>query len=276
LANSIAARALMLTSRTGTQNTAVNWAKVLTYAQNGISSGTAPFNLQLSVTSTNAFGNSYTAYAETESWTRTDLRIIQAIDSTSPLAMTSTTVPPAAGGSDFRYQGSSAAGDFQYCISSALTQCAPTIGDPTRGVWMLSPYRHRRYLYMARGQPNAFLGITPAMITAENDLLWAEALERTNGDKALAAQKINNTRVTRGHLTAADASMSTNTLLAYIRYERLLELYGTSVYTQWGDARRDETIKVGAARSMPVPAIELQTLGLPVYTFGGAGNPDGR
>lgn len=275
MANSLAARTLVLSSRTGTQNTAANWAKVLTYAQNGISSGT-PFNIQLTVSATNAFGNNYTAYAETQSWTRVDLRVIQAMDSTSPLAMTSTTVPPAAVSADARYGGTAATGDYQYCVSSATTGCAPTIGDPARGVWMLSPYRHRRYLYMARGEPNQFLGITPVMLATENDLMWAEALVRTGGDKALAATLINKTRVTRGKLPPVDASMSTAQLLSYIRYERLIELYATSAFPAWADARRDETLYPFSMRSVPVPAQELQTLGLPVYTFGGAGNPDGR
>jgi hypothetical protein len=274
MANSYAARALVLNSRTGTQNTAVNWGKVLQYASKGISAGT-PFNVQLSVTSANSFGNNYTAYANTESWTRVDMRIIQAMDSTSPLAMTSTTVPPKATTADARY-GTGNGVDFEYCVSAATTGCAPTIGDPNRGVWMLSPYRYRRYLYMARGQPNAFLGITPTMIAAENDLMWAEALIRTGGDKALAVQLINNTRVNRGKLPPATIAHTTAQLLSYIRYERLLELYGTSVFPAWGDARRDETIKVGAPRSMPVPARELQTLGIPVYTFGGAGISDGH
>lgn len=274
MANSIAARLIVASSRTGAQNTAANWAKVLQYASNGISSGT-PFNIQLSVTSTNAFGNNYTAYSETESWTRVDLRVIQAMDSTQPLAMTSTTPPPEPTKIvDARFGRGGP--DFEYCVSSSVTKCAATIGDPNRGVWMLSPYRHRRYLYMARGEPNAFLGMTPAMITAENDLMWAEALVRTGGDKAKAVALINNTRVTRGKLAPATIANTTAELLAYIRYERMLELYGTSVYTGWGDARRDETIKQYAPRSMPVPAQELQTLGLPVYTFGGSTNPDGR
>ncbi|MEK7240007.1 MAG: RagB/SusD family nutrient uptake outer membrane protein [Gemmatimonadota bacterium] len=262
LANSLAARTLVLSARTGAANTATNWARVLGYASKGISSGT-PFDLALSVSSTNAFRNFYTAYANTASWTRVDMRVIQAMDSTQPNKLTSTVAPPRATSADDRLNK-----DFLYN--------ATLLGDPTRGVWFLSNWSHQRYLYMARGQPLQFLGLTPSMRAAENDLMWAEALVRTGGDKNLAATLINNTRVTRGKLSPATGAMSTDVLLSLIRYERLIDLYATNVYTSWGDARRFETLPPLAARSMPLPATELQTLGLPVYTFGGAGNPQGR
>jgi hypothetical protein len=262
LSASLAARTLVQTARTGVANTATNWAKVLTYAAQGISSGT-PFDLALSVTTTNAFGNNYTAYAETATWTRVDMRVIQAMDSTQPVKLTSTVAPPKATSLDKRLT-------TDFLFNAAL------LGDPTRGVWFLSNWSHQRYLYMARGQPLAFLGLTPSMRASENDLMWAEALVRTGGDLNLAAAKINNTRVTRGLLSPADGTMSTAVLLSLIRYERLIELYGTNVYASWGDARRNETLPALAARSMPLPATELQTLQLPIYTFGGSLNPDGR
>jgi hypothetical protein len=263
IANSLAARTIVLTSRTGAQNTAANWAKVLTYASNGISSGT-PMNIQLNVTSTNAFGNNYIAYTNTFDWTRVDYRVIQAMDSTMPLKATSATnMPPQAHSADKRLTT-----DFKFN--------SQYIGDPARGIFLLSLYSYQRYLYLARGQPLAFLGITPVMLAAENDLMWAEALVRTGGDKNLAATLINKTRVNRGALPPLTGAESTAQLLSYIAYERLVELYGVNVYVSWGDVRRLELAQPGTPRSMPVPAGELQTLGLPVYTFGGVGLPDGR
>ena len=262
LANSMAARTLVESARTGTENTATNWAKVLTYASKGISSGT-PFDLAVSSTSTNAFANTYMAYANTSSWTRVDWRVIQSMDSTMPSRLTSTVAPAKATSADDRLNK-----DFLW--NSAL------LGDPTRGLFLLSSWSYQRYLYMARGQPLQFLGLTPIFRATENDLLWAEALLRTNGDKNLAATLINKTHVGRGKLPPVDGSMSTATLLKFVQYEALIELYSTNVNQSWGRARRFETLQALAPRSLPVPATELETLGLPIYTFGGAGNPQTR
>ncbi len=262
MAASIAARTLVESARTGAANTATNWAKVLTYASKGISSGT-PFDISVSVTATNAFGNNYTAYANTSSWMRVDWRVIQSMDSTMPSRLTSTVAPPKATSADARLTS-----DFLW--NSAL------LGDPTRGLFLLSSWSYKRYLYMARGQPLQFLGLTPTMLATENDLLWAEALIRTNGDKNLAATLINKTHVGRGQLPPVTGTMSNAVLLKMIEYEALIELYATNVNQSWGRARRFETLQPLAPRSLPVPATELETLGLPIYTFGGAGNPQGR
>ncbi|MDB4905554.1 MAG: hypothetical protein JWO05_338 [Gemmatimonadetes bacterium] len=276
-AASLAARTISQTSRTGAQNTAAAWSRVLSYAEKGIStSTTAPgLDFSLTVTSSNPFGNNYTAYANTDSWTRVDFRVIHAMDPSQPLKMTSTTIPPKATSPDARL-----ATDFLYN--------GGTIGDPTRGVFLLSPWSYRRYLYMARGQPNGFLGLTPNMIAAENDLLIAEALIRTGGNLQRAADMINKTRVGRGKLPAittagvpasADclpktAAGACGSMLDAVMYERLLELYGTNVVVGWGDARRFEQMQAGRPRSLPVPAKELGVLLLPVYTCGGVGADD--
>ncbi|MDB4908809.1 MAG: hypothetical protein JWO05_3593 [Gemmatimonadetes bacterium] len=274
-ANSLAARTISQTSRNAAQNTAANWAKVLQYAEKGIStSTTAPgMDYSLTVTSSNPFGNNYTVYMNTDSWTRVDFRVIRAMDPTQPVQMNSTQLPPKATspdarmGTDFAYRGN-------------------TIGDPTRGFYMLSPWAYQRYLYMARGQPNGFLGLTPNMISAENDLLIAEALIRTSGNLQRAVDMINKTRVGRGKLPAvttagvpasADclpknvAGTGCGTLLDAVIYERLLELYGTNVVVGWGDARRFDVMFPGSPRSLPVPGKELGTLRIANYSCGGVG-----
>jgi hypothetical protein len=71
-------------------------------------------------------------------------------------------------------------------------------------------------------------------------------------------------------------------------YERLLELGYNAAGLTYGDKRRWEfpgpyvrgngsgvyQHYVGTPRSLPIPARELQTLGLDVYTFGGPTSAD--
>jgi len=100
--------------------------------------------------------------------------------------------------------------------------------------------------------------------------LWAEALVRTGGDLSLAATLINNTRVTRGHLTPATAVDGAAGLLADIQYEQDVELLTTGGGLQWYNRRRIDGLQTGTPRHLPVPAKELEIDKLPIYTFGGA------
>jgi hypothetical protein len=87
-------------------------------------------------------------------------------------------------------------------------------------------------------------------------------------------------------------------MLAAIFYERDIELMNTGASLAWFDRRRIEpalvyngvpigntwafrggsNLQLGTPRHFPLPAKELETLGLPVYTYGGAPpnpvNPD--
>jgi len=94
----------------------------------------------------------------------------------------------------------------------------------------------------------------------------AEALVRSNGDLGRAATLINKTRVTRGGLAPVAANAAA--LLAAISYERDIELLNTNGHALF-DARRLEQLQAGTIRQLPIPARELETLKLPVYTFGG-------
>jgi hypothetical protein len=100
--------------------------------------------------------------------------------------------------------------------------------------------------------------------------------------------------VTRGGLPPVTASTPTPEFLGAIFYERDVELWGTAAGRDWFDRRRIDAnvtynglpigniwafrggsnLQKGTPRSLPVPAKELETLGIPVYTFGGdAPNP---
>jgi hypothetical protein len=134
---------------------------------------------------------------------------------------------------------------------------------------MQSPYYHNRY-YDYSSDGNDELGPTPWMLAAESDLVRAEALIRSGGSLATAAALINNTRVTRGNLPPATAADGNATLLADIDYERDVELLSTNGYTLF-QRRHVDGLKKGTVLQLPIPAKELETLALPIYTFGGVG-----
>ncbi|MHA7102573.1 RagB/SusD family nutrient uptake outer membrane protein [Roseivirga pacifica] len=145
-----------------------------------------------------------------------------------------------------------------------------------RGFFVYGNYNYSRYNYF---RVNNYVGEMPHFTVSENNLLRAEALVRTGGDKALAASLINETRVDRGGLAPLTGAESDDELLYAITYERLVELSWNAACSGYF-ARRMTTIEdlkltPGTPLSIPIPASELEVLGLPDYTFGGIGNPDG-
>ena len=140
-----------------------------------------------------------------------------------------------------------------------------------RGYYFFSMYYYQRF-QSYRANLNTEM---VHMLVADNDLLRAEALVRTNGSKAQAAELINKTRVTRGGLAPLTGAESNDVLLAAILYEELVELGWTNLHSNGFFYRRATTVGSqqllpGTIPHMPVPAQELNVLGLPEYSFGGA------
>ena len=286
MANTFAARQIAYTARTETENKAANWAKVLQYADKGISTGTS-FDVAFEGDGGNLWYDLQKFYGNAASWMRVDQRVVQLFDPTQPVVYTSVNPPPRASSADRRFGTEATPGtDFGYypVIPFAVA----------RGVYFFSQWGHDRYGFHSLESANGLEGNVPLILAAENDLLIAEALVRSGGDKARAATLINKTRVGRGGLAALSGGSSTNDLLAAIFYERDVELMNTSAGQAWFDRRRIDAsltyngvpigntwgfrggsgLQKGTPRHLPVPAKELETLGIPVYTYGGdAPNP---
>ena len=284
MANTMAARVLAYTPRTAAENAAVNWARVLAYADKGISTGTS-FNLSIEGDGGVTWYDYDKLYNNLESWVRVDQRLVQlasGVAGAQPVVYTSINPPAALNSPDLRW-GSAAANGTDFRFLNAIPY------DPARGVYFFSQWAHKRYFDYSFEVDDFGLGSVPFVLAAENDLLIAEALVRTNGDKGRAATLVNKTRVGRGGLSALTGASSNNDLLAAIFYERDMELWGTGGGLPWFDRRRIDTnltyngillgntwgfaggsnLQKGTPRSLPVPAKELETLGLPVYTYGG-------
>ncbi|MDB4908591.1 MAG: hypothetical protein JWO05_3375, partial [Gemmatimonadetes bacterium] len=274
MARSLAARTLAQSARNASQNTATDWARVLAYAQSGISSiGGSGMDISASATTSNPLGNDYQAYVNSSSWTRVDGRVIHAMDPTQPLFWTSTTAPAQATSPDARLGT-----DFGFSGVQPF--------DPARGTYFLGSWFYKRTAYLSLDGGGGFVGLASQMRVAENDLLVAEAMIRSGGSLTSAASLVNKTRVGRGGLPAVLVSgvpisanclpkaadgTSCGTLLDAVMYERLIELYGSNVAVGWGDARRTDVVPAGTPRSLPVPASIMTGKGLTPYTFGGAG-----
>jgi starch-binding outer membrane protein, SusD/RagB family len=257
IANTMAALTMAYTPRTAAEAATVDWAKVAAFAAKGIGTGTAgaPFDM----TVIGDFNNWYSGLTELGagiSWTRIDMRLINRMNPSQPTKFNGSNVTSQGTSADARY-------DTDYGYDPEL------IGDPARGIYMQSPFFHNRYYdYSSDGLDE--LGPAPYLLAAESDLVRAEALIRSGGSLTTAADLINNTRVTRGKLTPATAGDGAATLLGYIDYERDVELLNTNGYTLF-QRRHVDGLQPGTIHHLPIPAKELETLGLPIYTFGGPG-----
>lgn len=259
IANTMNAMLLAYTPRTAADAAKVDWAKVLQYADKGIGTGSAGAPMDMTILSDNNNWYSYIVYYfDDPTWMRVDQHLVHQMDASVPDKFNGTVVTPAGGG-DARMT-------TDYKLEKGV------IGDATRGIYMQSPFSHTRYFYASQASATSATGPVPYLLAAENDLLKAEALVRTTGDLTLACQLINKTRVTRGHLTPADPADGAAALLADITYERQVELTATNGMNFFY-VRQADGLQTGTIRHMPVPAAELETLALPIYTFGGVGNP---
>ena len=279
LANTMAALTLRLTPRTPAElnaQPAAFWSRILGYANNGITAD---------VTVQGDFTNWYSYivyYGNSVSWMRTDHRKINRMDAMGGAGAavhyryrgTSDIRPPGNPTTNDQRLGDGGAGrDYQYLGS--------VLGDPSRGVWMQSAYIHARYADHSRDAATAARTAVPYLLEAENDLLVAEALIRSNGNRAAAATLINSTRVGRGGLSPLTGAESDATLLAAIDHERDVELANTNAFDLFyarsapvasplGANVLGGRLQAGTVRHLPVPASELETLGKAVYTYGGS------
>jgi hypothetical protein len=252
-ASTMAARTLAYSARTKAETEALNWGKILTYANNGIDFDFAP----------NGDGgilwwDRIKIQGQDAVWARVSQRVIRSMASNpaDPGAVypwpDGVASLPAITTDDARV-----ASDFQYIGATSF--------NATRGYYFFGAYRYKRFdSYRA-----SFTGPMMAVPLIENNLLRAEALIRTGGSKTTAAELINASRVTRGNLAALTGSETNQAMLDAIMYERYVELGWGHASTVFYDRRRTDDLESNRFTQLPVPARELNVLNLPVYTFGG-------
>ncbi len=334
VANTWAARLLAYFPHNVTEYAAIPWAQVASYASKGISSGatTPAFNAAIDGDgpgTPNGWWNDHTSISGAVfDWMRVSVRTVclfqagyecHRANNNSDLPFPQT--------ADYRFNGDDVVGDN--CVPLAIMQAiqaqdaaayplqcttANKLGGAdfaympinsntwpgfpaARGYWRFSNVAQMRYYLVGwDNSPGYAVGPQPFVLAAENDLLWAEALVQQNTNLAQAATLINNSRVTRGHLPAATAAEGKDSLMAHIRYENAIELFGVGAEVAWFNARRwapdlnptyysqptgsgdnpqtgwlpyGQGLQPGTPRLLPVPQQELTLIGHPVYTYGG-------
>lgn len=286
LANSMAAFLLANYPRNPTETAAVNWAQVVTYASNGISSGT-PFDFIFMGDGCSSWCPEVIYWFNSIDTGRLHTRVANMLSSAqltpypvggNPQPTLVTSLDRRLGDGTFGTAGMVAGFGTRTRTANGGSDFAwssQQIFNQARGTFHQSNIAHIRYdLTGQQGSSGIYGGFGPAPIfsAAQNDLLWAEGLVRTNTNLALAATKINNTRVTRGGLTAAAAGDGAVLLQTRLQYELELEALGIGASTFYL-RRRIGGLLPGTPHEMPVPAKELGVFAQPLYTWGGSANP---
>ncbi len=276
--HSMIARGLAGAARNPAERAAVDWAKVKFHAERGV---TAPFG-QLADPSISGTSSNYVRYIGFSGTARISNRLIGPADTTgryqawltAPLA-TRNAIEIAT--PDRRIHGAASA-----TTPGMYFQRLPTQGmGTTQGTYMLSNYRSIRFPLTHWNT-----GFIQTTNPDEMRFLIAEAEYRL-GNRARAAELINVTRVANGKLPPVTVTGPPNTascvprkasgacgdLFDALMYEKRIEMHAIEAIVAYIDARGWGTLVPGTMIHFPVTGRELQTLGLPVYTFGGVGNP---
>ncbi len=285
IAYTMAAATLAYWPRNAAENAAVNWAQVVTYASQGMSSGT-PFDFVFVGDGCSAWCNELLFWFDALDGGRVHTRVSNMLDPVTqkhPWPGSPGNLQP--NSADARL-GDGSYGDEGLADYIGTTPRTENGGSdfawsavapfrPDRGSYHQSNLGHVRYDLSGNQDPTAIyggFGPAPTFTATQNDLLWAEGLIRTNGNLTTAANLINRSRVGRGKLAPAAGTESAASLLAKLNYENEIEMIGLGSVPYYNRRRLDGLI-TGTPREMPVPALELGVLGQPLYSWGGSNPP---
>jgi hypothetical protein len=297
LIHSYKARYMAAVARTPAERAAVNWQQVIAEVDQGIGN----WHINLDYAANNWDGDLYQGYALLETWNQLNYFISGMADQSGRyqqwLAAPVNSRQPLLGGTtpifivtpDRRFARGTTLEAQNHADSAGTLWARHVPGQnwarPERGTWRWSYYRN------ILGDTVAYTNGGPSSLWLEHDadeqrMLKAEGLYRQGGaaNMAAAAALVNVSRTAAG-LNATDAA-GTNTscvpklpagacgnLFEMIKWEMRMGSFavgpmGNPWYFHgrgWGDLYK------GSPLHFPVPARELQVLGMPVYTFGGVG-----
>ncbi|MFB9056423.1 hypothetical protein ACFFU9_06655 [Mariniflexile ostreae] len=255
--NTVGARLLANLPRNAAQRDALDWNRVLNYANNGLN-----FDLEVLWDGAVNWWSEWLYYGNVSGWARVDMRVINLMDSSTPSRWPGQNglLPPATS-SDNRLTT-----DFEYLDSQDFTA--------SRGIYHYSNYRHSRYdeeIFVSEQT-----GSVPEILKAENDLYKAEAILRSGGAPSDAVTVINNSsRVLRGGLAPLSSSASFVDVEKAIHYERSIELLSSGMGLGFFEMRKNDLLQKGTPLHFPVPGSYLLAGEYENYTFGGVSNADG-
>ena len=246
--NSYAARLLATSARNASERAALDWNKILGYANNGLD-----FDVTILGDGYTSWYSEWNIYMIYPGWARVDLRTINMMDPSYPdyWPASEVTLPPATS-VDARL-----ASDYDYLSSQDFIA--------NRGTYHYSSYRYKRYdSYTNTG----WATYHPEFLAAENDLYKAEALMRTGNMSGAAAVLNAGTRTSRGNLANVAAVQAD--VAAAIHYERIVELGQTGLGLAFFEMRGLDLLQSGTLLHFPIPGAALDANSEDNYTFGGS------
>lgn len=257
IVSTTAAGLLSYLPRSKAELAAVDWNKVKSYADAGV---TADVNVVMD--GTTLWYDEAGDYLTYDGWGKTDMYVVHLMDSKQPNHWGNSANPGHVASTTAEDQRLFS--DFQYTPSNGFRA--------ERGYFNFSNYRHKRYdaIYVSA------IGPKPQIMKVENDMLKAEARVYL-GDVTGAAEIINaSTRKTRGQM--ADVAAVKEDLIQAIHHERHVEMYTVRVGLQFFEMRKLDLLQKGTFLHLPLPAKTLQVFGVepPFYTFGTVAKADGK
>lgn len=244
--NSMGARMMVGNVRNSAQKGQLDWGKVLSYANAGV---TQDFTIFMDdVIWYDLAPKTYLVYP---GWGRADMRVINLMDPNTPAYWPDGEVTlPESTSDDARL-----ASDYGYLSSQNF--------NPTRGTYHYSSYRYARY----DDYITDWVMDVVELSASENDMYKAEALLMT-GNVADAAAVVNaGTRTVRGMLpeVAADAAAVADA----IHYERCVEFAYTGMSLSFFEMRKEDLLQQGTPLHFPVPGKALEAIPEENYSYGG-------
>jgi hypothetical protein len=276
--NSYAARLLAYSPRTWDERVAVDWNEVISRIDAGITEDLAPDGL-LDVWESNMRRLYTRVRARPGDHVRPDYIALGPADTSGAFqtwfnTQSANRMPFQISTPDRRIHGAAGPDEEGLYVGYNLN----TIWAEDRGT-----YRWSYYYFHRDGTGDTWnTGPQVTMSRTEMDLLKAEALIRLNR-AAEAVPLINATRVQNGQLPPVtidgppdDAACvprkvtgECGSLWDALMHERNLENMGIEGTIMWWDFRSLNRLMEGTLLHFPVSGIELENLGLPLYTFGG-------
>ena len=251
-------------ARTPAERAAVNWAKVISDAQSGVTADWGPVGDGNLWWDGLKFRGQHGA-----TWTRADYKSIAITDKSGRYQTWLNTAVASRNvfviDTDDRRITGTAGGtsngtDFKYRTPSPFRD--------DRGTYHHSLYYHARYEYHVLAGAT---GALPTILVAELGMTIAEGLWRTGGSKQQIVDLINKTRVTRGKLAPVTTAMTNDELLKWVKYEKVIECFSAAGGLTWMDRRGWGDLISGSILHFPVPGKELEILQQSLYTYGGVG-----
>ncbi len=250
LASSFAARLMVYSARNKTEDNATDWAKVYTYAKNGIQKDFAPLADDIIWLST------YQTYSVYAGWGFIDMYVIHLMDPNMPANF-----PSSGNFTDLPNGGKATSADARLESDYQFMSSCPFKAE--RGYYHFSSYRYKRLdLYLKTWKEPM-----PEFRKAENDYLLAEAALRTSKVQEAADVMNASARVTRGKLPPLPATEAK--IKEAIHYERIVELMLSGLGIQYFEMRKENLLQKGTILHFPIPQSQLDVMQMEYYTFGG-------